>query len=150
MRDQVLSIDQMKHLKDLDIDTSEATLYWTRRCHGCKIDDNSTGEWFLSLQKEFLAIGFTSYEVIPTFTLQELLNILPPRVYSKSYEIYSLRIDRYLDDWEIYYKTTEDSDGSKLFTPIYRNTLLEAAYEMLCYFAENNLLKKVEIMTNKD
>lgn len=46
MRDQVLSIDQMKHLKDLDIDTSEATLYWTRRCHGCKIDDDSTGEWY--------------------------------------------------------------------------------------------------------
>ena len=45
MRDQVLSIDQMKHLKDLNIDTSEATLYWTRRCHGCKIDDDSTGEW---------------------------------------------------------------------------------------------------------
>jgi hypothetical protein len=44
MRDQVLSIDQMKHLKDLDIDTSEATLYWTRRCHGCKIDDDSTGD----------------------------------------------------------------------------------------------------------
>lgn len=44
MRDQVLSIDQMKHLKDLNIDTSEATLYWTRRCHGCKIDDDSTGE----------------------------------------------------------------------------------------------------------
>lgn len=68
MRDQVLSIDQMKHLKDLDIDTSEATLYWTRRCHGCKIDDDSTGEWFLSLQKEFQVIGFISYEVIPTFT----------------------------------------------------------------------------------
>lgn len=51
---------------------------------------------------------------------------------------------------EIYYKITEDSDRSKLFTPICRNTLLEAAYEMLCYFAENNLLKKVEIMTKKD
>lgn len=72
MRDQVLSIDQMKHLKDLDIDTSEATLYWTRRCHGCKIDDDSTGEWFLSLQKEFQVIGFISYEGIPTFTLQDL------------------------------------------------------------------------------
>lgn len=66
MKDQVLSIDQMKHLKDLDIDTSEATLYWTRRCHGYKIDDDSTGEWFLSLQKEFQVIGFMSYEVIPT------------------------------------------------------------------------------------
>lgn len=62
MRDQVLSIDQMKHLKDLDIDTSEATLYWTRHCHGCKIDDDSTGEWFLSLQKEFQVIGFISYD----------------------------------------------------------------------------------------
>lgn len=140
----------MRRLKDLNIDTSKASLYWVRRCHGCKIDDNSTGEWFLSLQKEFLVSGFTSYEIIPTFILQDLLNILPSRIYSKSYEIYSLRIDRYLDDWEIYYKTTEDSDGSKLFTPICRNTLLEAAYEMLYYFAENNLLKKIEIMTNKD
>lgn len=26
----------------------------------------------------------------------------------------------------------------------------KAAYEMLYYFAENNLLKKIEIMTNKD
>lgn len=150
MKDQVLSIDQMRHLRDLNIDTSKASLYWVRRCHGYKIDDNSTGEWFLSLQKEFQVIGFMSYEVIPTFTLQDLLNILPSRIYSKSYEIYSLRIDRYLDDWEIYYKTTEDSDGSKLFTPICRNTLLEAAYEMLYYFAENNLLKKIEIMTKED
>ena len=142
MKDQVLSIDQMRHLRDLNIDTSKASLYWVRRCHGYKIDDNSTGEWFLSLQKEFQVIGFMSYEVIPTFTLQDLLNILPSRIYSKSYEIYSLRIDRYLDDWEIYYKTTEDSDGSKLSTPIYGDTLLEAAYEMLCYLAENNLLKK--------
>lgn len=150
MKDQVLSIDQMWHLRNLNIDTSKTSLYWVRRCHGYKIDDNSTGEWFLSLQKEFPVSGFISYEIIPTFILQDLLNILPSRIYSKSYEIYSLRIDRYLDDWEIYYKTTEDSDGSKLFTPICRNTLLEAAYEMLYYFAENNLLKKIEIMTNKD
>lgn len=142
MKDQVLSIDQMRHLRDLNIDTSKASLYWVRRCHGYKIDDNSTGEWFLSLQKEFQVIGFMSYEAIPTFTLQDLLNILPSRIYSKSYEIYSLRIDRYLDEWGVYYGTTEDSDGSKLSTPIYGDTLLEAAYEMLCYLAENNLLKK--------
>lgn len=142
MKDQVLSTDQMRHLRDLNTDTSKASLYWVRRCHGYKIDDNSTGEWFLSLQKEFQVIGFMSYEVIPTFTLQDLLNILPSGIYSKSYEIYSLRTDRYLDEWGVYYGTTEDSDGSKLSTPIYGDTLLEAAYEMLCYLAENNLLKK--------
>lgn len=142
MRDQVLSIDQMKHLKDLDIDTSEATLYWTRRCHGCKIDDDSTGEWFLNLQKEFQVIGFISYEVIPTFTLQDLLNVIPPRVSSRSNEIFSLRIERCIGEWRVYYRTIEDSDGSKLFAPIYGDTLLEAVYETLCYLAENNLLKK--------
>lgn len=142
MRDQVLSIDHMKHLKDLDIDASEATLYWTRRCHGCKIDDDSTGEWFLSLQKEFQVIGFISYEGIPTFTLQDLLNVIPPRVSSRSHEVFSLRIERCIDEWGVYYGTTEDSDGSKLFAPIYGDTLLEAVYETLCYLAENNLLKK--------
>lgn len=137
MRDQVLSIDQMKHLKDLDIDTSEATLYWTRHFHGC-----STGEWFLSLQKEFQVIGFMSYEVIPTFTLQDLLNVIPPRVSSRSNEVFSLRIEKYIGEWGVYYRTIEDSDGSKLFAPIYGDTLLEAVYETLCYLAENNLLKK--------
>lgn len=50
----------------------------------------------------------------------------------------------------VYYRTIEDSDGSKLFAPIYGDTLLEAVYETLCYLAENNLLKKIEIMMNKD
>ena len=68
--------------------------------------------------------------------------MIPSRVFSKSNEVFSLRIERYIDGWEVYYGTTEDSDGSKLFTPIYRDTLLEAAYNMLCYLAENKLLEK--------
>lgn len=43
MRDQVLSIDQMKHLKDLDIDTSEATLYWI-------------GTHFIDLYRDYLLL----------------------------------------------------------------------------------------------
>jgi hypothetical protein len=84
-------------------------------------------------------IGFISYEVIPTFTLQDLLNVI---LSSRSNEVFSLRIERCIDEWGVYYRTIEDSDGSKLFAPIYGDTLLEAVYEMLCYLAENNLLKK--------
>ena len=76
------------------------------------------------------------------FTLQDLLNVIPPRVSSGSNEVFSLRIERRIDEWGVYYGTTEDSDGSKLFAPIYGDTLLEAVYETLCYLAENNLLKK--------
>ena len=80
--------------------------------------------------------------MIPTFTLQDLLNVIPPRVSSRSNEVFSLRIERRIDEWGVYYRTIEDSDGSKLFAPIYGDTLLEAVYETLCYLAENNLLKK--------
>lgn len=103
MRDQVLSIDQMKHLKDLDIDTSEATLYWTRRCHGCKIDDDSTGEWFLSLQKEFQVIGFISYEVIPTFTLQDLLNVIPCMLSSRKMKKTAVSLYREMKSHSVIY-----------------------------------------------
>lgn len=91
MKDQVLSIDQMQHLRDLGVDTSKASLYWARRCHGSKLNDNSIGKWFLSLEKEFMVVGFTAYEVIPAFTLQDLLSIIPSKICSKSHEIFSLR-----------------------------------------------------------
>ena len=73
MKNQVLSIDQMQHLKELGVDTSKAGVYWARRSHGSRIDDSSKNDWFLSLQKEFMRVGFTAYEVVPTFTLADIL-----------------------------------------------------------------------------
>ena len=37
---QVLSIEQMKHLQELGLDTSDASMYWKRVSHGSRIDDN--------------------------------------------------------------------------------------------------------------
>ena len=59
---QVLSIDQMKHLRELGLNTSDASMYWARVSHGSRVDDKSKGKWFLSLQKEFQVCGFMSYE----------------------------------------------------------------------------------------
>ena len=62
------------------VDTSKASIYWARRSHGSRIDDSSKGNWFLSLQKEFMGVGFTAYEVIPTFTLQDIISMLPDSI----------------------------------------------------------------------
>ena len=80
MKNQVLSIDQMQHLKELGVDTSKANIYWARRSHGSGINDSSKGNWFLSLQKEFMGVGFTAYEVVPTFTLQDIISMLPDSI----------------------------------------------------------------------
>lgn len=66
---QVLSIEQMKHLQELGLDTGDASMYWKRVSHGSRIDDKSKGKWFLSLQKEFQTCGFISYETLPAYTL---------------------------------------------------------------------------------
>lgn len=68
--EQVLSIEQMKHLQELGLDTSDASMYWKRVSHGIRIDDKSKGKWFLSLQKEFQTCGFMSYETLPAYTFQ--------------------------------------------------------------------------------
>lgn len=133
MKDQVLSISQMRHLRDLGVDTSKASMCWLR-----EPNDSTRCEVFIHDDDCY---EMSCLDPVPTFTLQDLLNIIPPRVFSRSNEVFSLRIERYIDEWGVYYGTTEDSNGSKLSTPIYGDTLLEAVYEMLCYLAENNLFE---------
>ena len=53
---QVLSIEQMKHLQELGVDTSDASMYWVRakRIIGKQRNDfldNDMGKWRLSLSK---------------------------------------------------------------------------------------------------
>lgn len=66
MKNQVLSIEQMKTLIDMGIDTSKATCYWVNH-----IDPNMG--WSLFTRKPDNG-GFT---YIPTFTLQDCMEMLP-------------------------------------------------------------------------
>lgn len=95
---QVLSIEQMKHLQELGLDTSDASIYWARVSHGSRIDDKSKGVWFLSLHKEFQTCGFMSYEILPTYTLQDILDKLP-----ESVQVYDLYIFKKVGLWWLKY-----------------------------------------------
>lgn len=46
MENQVLSVDQIQHLKKLGVDTSKASIYWARRLHGSRVNDPFKGDWF--------------------------------------------------------------------------------------------------------
>lgn len=137
---QVLSIEQMKYLQDLGLDTSDASMYWVRRSHGSRIDDESKGEWFLSLQKEFMVCGFISYEILPTYTFQDIIELLPKEI--KIVTDYYLTISTYdCDVWSIYYSMSDEFDYYKEFKS---DSLIDAAYEMLCWCIENGYIKTKE------
>lgn len=133
---QVLSIEQMKHLQELGLDTSDASMYWTRVSHGSRIDDKLKGKWFLSLQKEFQTCGFMSYETTPTYTLQDILDKLPKRIETEDYE-FELYIYYHENGVSVFY---DDGDITQLAF-FSKPTLLESAYEMLCWCIEKGYIK---------
>ena len=133
MRNKVLSVDQMQFLKKLGVDISKANIYWARRSHGSGINDSSKGNWFLSLQKEFMGVGFTAYEVVPTFTLQDIIDILPGSIDNNV-----LTIRKHVNGVSISY---EDTYTRSILSIFEKEDIIEAAYEMLVWCVKNGYVK---------
>lgn len=134
MKNQVLSIEHSKNLNELGIDTRIASIYWARRCHESDIRDESKGKWFLSLNDKFIVAGFTHYEVVPTFTLQDIIELLPDEI-KIGKESYKLNICPLREYWCISYDGVIDNIMVK------RNkSILEATYQMLVWLINNGYL----------
>ena len=68
IEEQVLSIEQMKHLQELCVDTSDASMCW--------VADNeweSEEDWHVTIPNNFLM----PYNTIPTYTIGDLIEKLP-------------------------------------------------------------------------
>lgn len=135
--EQILSVEQTKHLQELGLDMSDASIYWARVSHGSRIYDKSKGKWFMSLQKEFQTCGFISYETLPAYTLQDILNKLP-----ESIQIYDLYIFKKVELWWLKYVDVTNN-GTVHLEKMPR--LIDAAYNMLCWCIQKGFVK-----TNKE
>lgn len=87
----------------------------------------------MSLQKEFQTCGFISYETLPTYTLQDILNKLP-----ESIQIYDLYIFKKVELWWLKYVDVTNN-GTVHLEKMPR--LIDAAYYMLCWVIENGHLE---------
>lgn len=134
MSKQVLSIEQMKHLKELGVNDGKANFYW----HRTKSLNNYEGwdEWKLHYGVLRLARGFTviNCEYVRTFTLQDILDLLPATV-DDDYRLY---IDKGLVLWTVGYV---DAVSEEIYEDFRERDLIDAAYEMLCWVIDNGYLK---------
>ena len=88
IEEQVLSIEQMKYLQELGVDTSDASMYWVRakRIIGKQrndVLDNEMGKWRLSLSKSIVHSVDWAVESVPTYTISDLIEKLPKCCASK-------------------------------------------------------------------
>ena len=118
IEEQVLSIEQMKHLQELGVDTSDASMYWVAG-EDASIDE---GEWNLIIPNNFLL----PYN-IPTYTIGDLIEKLPEdlrfRCQGSNYS--------FSKNWDSL------SFGYERIIP-HSNNLIEGLFTLLCWVAENH------------
>lgn len=123
IEEQVLSIEQMKHLQELGVDTSDASMCWA----GNDVVPNDGAAFDLG------------YDGIPTYTIGDLIEKLPEelkmehKVYCREIIIFNDLISvSYYNNVEVKLLFSIDNTDDK------KSTLIKLLYKTLCWVAENH------------
>lgn len=138
IKEQVLNIEQMKHLQELGVDTSDASMYWVRakRITGKQrnnVLDNEMGKWRLSLSKNIVHSVDWAVESVPTYTIGDLIEKLPKSDNSGDLliEYRNSELGYGVWDWgELYGINAQQNFKDK--------PLKNALYDLLCWLAEKH------------
>ena len=135
MSKQCLDVQQMQHLQELGLDTSNASMCWIK---------DTEGNRHLSVHDEY-CYEATFMNPIHAYTLQDVLDILPTEIKPAERRFW-LRID--LSDECLYYYY-EDCNlverRKKVIGYDGVDGLIDAAYSMLCWVIEQGYVE-----TNKN
>lgn len=132
MKKQVLSIEQMKHLQELELDTSDASMTWMLYPY----EENKQPKFNLRKWNTFKE-PFRKQHCISAFTLQDILDKLPH--YINPVPSKQILFAWMLERDTIAYRNVENvNDCLKHFTDA---SLIDAVYEMLCWCVENGYIK---------
>lgn len=133
MSKQCLEISQMQHLKELGVDTRTASLCWV-----CL-----NSEPYMSFYNKDYPQKDT--KVVPAFTLQDILDLLPKDVKTDDSVVESrffLFVDFQYE--QVSYSVDIAYEGMfdyKVFKIGECQSLIDAAYGMLCWVIENGYLE---------
>lgn len=131
-----LSVEQMKYLRELGLNTSDASM-----CYCC-FNGNIEEEWELEIYEDVInqKRDSTFWEIVPTYTLQDILYKLPHYINLVPSEqiLFAWMIER----GTIAYRNVENVyECIKQFT---NTCLIDAAYEMLCWCIEKGYVEELK------
>ena len=129
INEQVLSRKQMAHLRELGIDTSDASLCWRW--------SNEDGGWVLGFMNSLLReISNPPHREgpFPAYTIGDLIEKLPKSI-DLGFGEYDLELSIKGEYVEVQYENDYD-DYTPFFCP--NLSLIESLYSTLCWLAENH------------
>ena len=130
---QCLDVQQMQHLQEMGLDTSNASMCWIKTPKGRELAFND--DW-TERRESYLS-------PIPAYTLQDVLDALPIEISKDGCTWYaSLYID--FENNRIAYGNT-DRYGFEIYHEIMiENDLIDAAYSLLCWVLTNKYIQEYE------
>lgn len=146
MSRQALSIERMKHLHELGLETSSGSAYWYRIIQN-KGDGNIRviSDWKLTFSIDIAYCTGHTLESIRTFTLQDILDLLPKEIITNDFHRDTVRLTLDFFDYSFGYAYYFETCGGLSF---YKKEsfhdgylLIDAAYEMLCWVLTNKYIQ---------
>ena len=137
IEEQVLSIEQMKHLQEFGVDTSDASMAWYM--------SPKTNQWKIKAKNNFsheLLRRISPERYIPTYTIGDLIEKLPKHINGRNDNRLVIDGDEDADYWYVVYKNRYENSETEYFDS---ENLLTALYNLLCWVAETHkelLVKK--------
>ncbi len=122
MKNQVTSVEQSKHLLGIGIPANLSSVSWVRMPEWTgDSGDKTRDSWQLSINPVDPKVG---QEVIPAFTVGDLIRMLPPEE-----DIYNLVIGRSPNlGWDVRYN---EHNSVSYIWPVHGYTLVNALVEMV-------------------
>ena len=126
MTKQCLDVQQMQHLKELGLDTNNASMCWLKTPNGRDLTFND----------EWINLDESNLDPVPAYTLQDVLDVLPRFVIDEEGNKYYLQIEMMnteFDDWRVSYKSVGQDESPLGYFQAFQ--LIDAAVRMLvlCY-----------------
>ena len=129
IKEQVLSIEQMKHLQELGVDTSDASMVWIKQ-DATLLPDNIKELWWVDTYYDSLKpmVEQEDSAFVQTYTISDLIEKLPIEIGTLNRGIVIQR--SYVGAGYI-----KDNLSPVSFS---NSSLLESLYNLLCWVAENH------------
>ena len=127
IEEQVLNIEQMKHLQELGVDTSDASMVWVKQEPSQNSDDEFV-PWKVFVFKDWMKYYIGAETFILTYTIGDLIEKLPIEIGTLNRGIVIQR--SYVGAGYI-----KDNLSPVSFS---NSSLLESLYNLLCWLAENH------------
>ena len=127
IEEQVLSIEQMKHLQELGVDTSDASMCWL------KYTKTDGVVRYLINVNDISCHAMPFMEVFPTYSIGDLIEKLPKSADFGDLLIEFCNSDLGYGDWDC--NELYDIEALQNFKD---KPLKNALYDLLCWVAENH------------